>query len=136
MTAGPTTTLEPIDKPTITVPETEPTELKVTTLVEGEGDPAKAGDTLQVMYVGARWADGIEFENNYEANQPIPVVLGTGGVIAGWDEGLIGVQAGGRYQLAIPAEMAYGTDATDRPAGALIFVVDIRSITPAVTPTS
>ncbi|HTH04579.1 MAG TPA: FKBP-type peptidyl-prolyl cis-trans isomerase, partial [Ilumatobacteraceae bacterium] len=98
-----------------------------------------------------RWEDGQQFQENYSSGTPIPVVLGTGGVIAGWDEGLVGVKAGGRYQLDIPAEMAYGNDATDRPAGALIFVVDIVSVTPgepiettttvaasttAVTPTS
>lgn len=130
-TAAPTTTLPAIPKPDVSVPEAEPTELLVTTITEGTGDPAKAGDTLEVHYVGARWEDGQEFENSYEGGQPIQVTLGTGGVITGWDEGLVGVQVGGRYQLDIPSEMAYGDDATDRPAGALIFVVDIVSITPA-----
>jgi len=145
------TTVAGAEVPQVSVPEEEPTELKVTTINEGTGEAAKAGDSLEVFYVGARWEDGQQFQENYSSGSPIPVVLGTGGVIAGWDEGLVGVKAGGRYQLDIPAEMAYGNDATDRPAGALIFVVDIVSITPgepiettttvaasttAVTPTS
>ncbi|HTH05691.1 MAG TPA: FKBP-type peptidyl-prolyl cis-trans isomerase, partial [Ilumatobacteraceae bacterium] len=91
------TTVAGAEVPQVSVPEEEPTELKVTTINEGTGEAAKAGDSLEVFYVGARWEDGQQFQENYSSGSPIPVVLGTGGVIAGWDEGLVGVKAGGRY---------------------------------------
>ena len=63
--------------------------------------------------------DGTEFDNSYDRGQPFPVVLGTGSVIPGWDEGLVGAQAGARIQLDIPAELAYGDSRQrrDHPAG-------------------
>ena len=80
----------------------------ITDLIEGTGEPAKAGDTVSVYYVGVRSEDGTEFDNNFDGGQPYPVTLGTGSVIPGWEQGLLGVKAGGRRQLDIPAELAYG----------------------------
>ena len=114
--------------PDVSLPAEPPTELEVTTLVEGTGDPAEVGDTVSVNYVGVRYEDGSEFDSNY-GGEPFAVVLGTGSVIPGWEEGLVGVQAGGRYQLDIPADMAYGDDeSTGRPTGPLTFVVDVISV--------
>ena len=89
-------------------PPSCPTELVVTDLIEGTGEPAKKGDTITVNYVGVRSEDGTEFDNSYDRGQPYTLTLGEGGVIQGWDEGLIGVKAGGRRQLDIPAALAYG----------------------------
>jgi len=130
-----TTTLVPIpapDKPTVTLPTANPTELKVTTLTEGSGPAAKDGDLLRIYYVGVLSADGTEFDSNYDSDATINVRLGTGSVIQGWEQGLLGLQAGGRYQLDIPADLAYGAVETGLiPANsALTFVVDIMSITP------
>lgn len=129
-----TTTLPTPPKPEVEIPAEIPTELVVTDLVEGEGPGAQAGDTVVVHYVGVRSEDGTEFDNSYDSGSPFPVVLGSGGVIQGWDEGLVGAQVGDRRQLDIPAELAYG----DSPRGdviqagdALTFVVDVMAITPA-----
>ena len=86
----------------------------MTDLIEGTGEPAKKGDTITVNYVGVRSEDGTEFDNSYDRGQPYTLTLGEGGVIAGWDEGLIGVKAGGRRQLDIPAELAYGDQGVGR----------------------
>jgi peptidylprolyl isomerase len=128
-----TTTVAGSVKPEVSIPEQQPvTELKLTPITPGTGEGAKVGDTLQIMYLGYTSADGVEFDNNYDSGQPIPVTLGAQSVIQGWEEGLIGTQAGGRYQLDIPVELAYGADAAaqGRPEGALSFIVDIVSITP------
>ena len=127
-TDGSTPTTAPLTKPEVQIPTTLPTELVVTDLVEGSGPEAAEGDTVVVHYVGVRSADGTEFDNSYDRGEPFSVTLGSGSVIPGWEQGLIGVQQGTRRQLDIPAELAYG----DSPQGdviqagdALTFVVDV-----------
>ena len=84
-------------------------------------------------YVGVLSADGTEFDNSYDGGQPFTLTLGAGMVIDGWDQGLVGAKVGGRRQLDIPAELAYGdVEKSGIPANsALTFVVDIVAITPA-----
>ncbi len=120
-------------KPDVQIPDEIPTELVVTELVNGEGPAAVAGDIVEVHYIGVRSEDGTEFDNSYDRGVTFPVSLGAGGVIAGWDQGLVGAQAGDRIQLDIPADLAYG----DSPRGeviqagdALTFVIDVMSVTP------
>lgn len=130
-----TTTIafETPDKPEVEIPSEPPTELQVTTLVEGEGPEAAAGDTVTVHYVGVLSADGTEFDNSYDTGSPYPVVLGSGSVIDGWEQGLVGAQAGERLQLDIPAELAYGdtgSGAIIQPGDALTFVIDVMAVTP------
>ena len=119
-------------KPSVLVPEVAPTELVVTVIEEGTGDPAEAGDEISVNYVGVRSEDGVEFDNSYDRGAPFTFVIGTGGVIAGWDEGVVGATEGSVIQLDIPADLAYG-DADRgviRPGDALSFVIEVVSITP------
>jgi peptidylprolyl isomerase len=125
-------------KPTVEVPAELPTELVITDLVVGEGPVAAAGDTVIVDYVGVRTADGTEFDNSYDRGIPFDVKLGDGRVIAGWDEGLLGTQAGGRRQLDIPAELAYGDSpppgSVIQAGDALTFLIDVRAVVPAPDP--
>jgi peptidylprolyl isomerase len=119
------------DKPEVEIPSEIPTELQVTVLQEGSGPAAENGDTVVVDYVGVRSSDGVEFDNSYDRGEPFPVVLGTGSVIPGWDQGLVGAQAGSRIQLDIPSDLAYGAEARGDIIGeneALTFVVDVRAV--------
>jgi peptidylprolyl isomerase len=123
-------------KPEVQIPDELPTELVVNYLVNGEGPEAAPGDIVEVHYVGVRSADGTEFDNSYDRGTTFPVTVGAGQVIAGWDQGLVGAQAGDRIQLDIPADLAYG----DNPRGeviqagdALTFVIDVMSVTPSAT---
>ncbi len=130
-TDAPTTAAPNPDKPKVEIPANLPTELVVTDLVEGTGPAAKAGDVVLVNYVGVRSADGTEFDNSYDRGQPFSVTLGAGMVIKGWDEGLVGIKQGGRRQLDIPADLAYGdTPQGDiiQPGDALTFVVDAVAV--------
>lgn len=129
---APTTTTPP--KPEVSLPPTPVTELNVTTITKGTGPATVVGDTVEVHYIGYTSVDGVVFDNSYDRGAPISVVLGTGSVIEGWEQGLLGLQAGGRYQIDIPSELAYGADAAaqGRPEGDLSFIVDIMSVTPAV----
>lgn len=130
------TTLLPLiapAKPTVSIPTTPPTELKVTTLTDGSGPKAAAGDLVRVYYVGVLSKDGTEFDSNYAKGSTFDLTVGIGSVIKGWDQGLVGVQAGGRYQLDIPAALAYGAAGQGQiPADApLTFVVDVMAVVPA-----
>lgn len=105
------------------------TELKVTTLIEGTGPAAQNGKTVEVNYVGVTYKDGKEFDASWNGQQTFPVTLGAGGVIKGWDQGLVGVKEGSRVQLDIPADLAYGEPAPQGyPSGDLRFVVDVLSV--------
>jgi len=119
------------DKPVVELPDELPEELGVTVLAQGSGPEAQPGDTVIVDYIGVRSSDGVEFDNSYDRFEPFPVVLGQGGVIQGWDEGLVDVQAGSRVQLDIPSDLAYGAEARGEIIGAneaLTFVIDVRAV--------
>lgn len=122
-----------LDKPAVSIPAEQPVELVITDLVQGTGRAAVEGDTLLVHYVGVRSADGTEFDNSYDRGQPLPVTLGLGGVIPGWEQGLLGATGGGRRQLDIPADLAYGDQPQGdviQPGDALTFVVDVLVVVP------
>ena len=122
---------EPGGKPAVRIPDEIPTDLVVTDLIEGSGPEAEVGDTVIVDYVGVRTDDGLEFDNSYDRGQPFPVQVGAGGVIPGWDLGLVGARAGMRRQLDIPADLAYGDNPPGdpiRPGDALTFVIDVVAV--------
>ena len=123
--------------PAIKVPATIPTKLVVTELRAGKGPKAANGDTVDVHYMGVLTKNGQQFDNSYDRKQSFKLVLGAGNVIKGWDQGLVGVQAGGRYQLDIPADLAYGASGQGSigPNEALTFVIDVMAVIPA-TPTA
>jgi hypothetical protein len=93
-----------------------PDELVVTDIVEGEGDVAEVGDPVTMQYVGVLHEDGTEFDASWDRGEPFEFTLGTGQVIAGWDEGIVGMREGGRRQLVIPPDLGYG----DQGAGGAI----------------
>ena len=133
-----TTTVPRTPKPAVSVPAATPTELQVTDLRLGTGHAAAVGDTVVVDYVGVRTADGVEFDSSYDRGIPYGFPLGQGRVIAGWEQGLLGIQVGTQRQLDVPAHLAYG----DNPPGgsviqagdALTFVVEARAVIPAPDP--
>jgi len=105
------------------------TQLDVRTLIAGTGPAAESGKTVQVNYVGVTYLDGKEFDNSWDKKQTYPVTLGSGGVIQGWDLGLLNVNEGSRVQLDIPANLAYGEKApAGYPSGDLRFVIDVLSV--------
>lgn len=108
-----------------------PTELQIIDEVVGEGREAKAGDTVDVDYVGVLYDSGAEFDASYNRGEPLQFPLGVGMVIKGWDNGVQGMKVGGRRRLVIPADQAYGARGVPGviPANAaLIFVCELRDV--------
>jgi peptidylprolyl isomerase len=81
----------------------------------GTGAQAEAGKTVSVHYTG-RFQDGRVFDSSVSRGEPITFPLGEGRVIKGWDEGIALMKVGGKAQLVIPPELAYG----ERGAGGVI----------------
>lgn len=113
-------------KPQIEFPEgPPPAELAIKDLVVGEGAEATAGAVVDVHYVGVEYDTGEEFDSSWDRGESISFPLR--GLIQGWQDGIPGMRVGGRRQLTIPPEQAYG------PAGGghrlsgktLIFVIDL-----------
>jgi FKBP-type peptidyl-prolyl cis-trans isomerase len=90
--------------------ETKSTEsgLKYYVVKEGEGDNAKAGNTVTVNYYGTLM-DGTMFDNSFQRGQSFPFTLGTGQVIKGWDEGIALLNKGAKAFLFIPSAIGYGS---------------------------
>ncbi|MCI9887633.1 FKBP-type peptidyl-prolyl cis-trans isomerase [Micrococcales bacterium 31B] len=126
----PTVTLVANAKPTFTKPTAAaPTETQMAILTEGTGAVVTAGQNITVRYTGWTWADGTEFDSSFDRDPNTTAFdIGTGGVIPCWDKAIVGQKVGSTLELACTATDAYGetTDGT-RPAGALVFVVEIVS---------
>jgi peptidylprolyl isomerase len=122
-------------KPTIKVtPEnpTPPSTLVIKDLHKGKGKAAKPGNTVTVQYVGALYRDSSVFDNSWDRGKAFPFQLGGGNVIPGWDAGVKGMKVGGRRELVIPPDQAYGAQGSGPigPNETLVFVVDLLKIKP------
>jgi peptidylprolyl isomerase len=120
------------DKPEIDFPDSPPpTELMITDITEGDGQEATAGSTVVAHYVGVAHSSGEEFDASYNRGEPLSFPLGSGRVIAGWDQGIQGMKVGGRRQLVIPPHLGYGDRGAPpviAPGETLIFVVDLVDV--------
>ena len=119
-------------KPAIPKPTgTPPTKLVVDDIVKGKGKTAKAGDDVTVQYVGVSYSTGEQFDASWDNGQPFQFQLGAQKVIPGWDRGVAGMKKGGRRQLVIPPDLAYGAQGQPpviAPNETLVFVIDLLSV--------
>jgi len=110
--------------------------LQVLDLVVGAGAEAVGGKTLTVNYTGwlydrnAPENKGQVFDSS-AGKTPFTFVLGTGFVIKGWDQGLVGMRVGGRRRLTIPPHLGYGAQGYGPipPDSSLVFEVELLSVT-------
>ena len=110
-------------------PRTTASGLQITDLVVGEGEEAKAGQTVSVNYRGTL-QNGKEFDSSY-GRGPFSFPLGAGRVIKGWDEGVAGMKVGGKRQLVIPSDLAYGSRGAGGvipPDATLLFDVELLGV--------
>jgi peptidylprolyl isomerase len=119
-------------KPTVSPPSgAAPKKLVVKDLVTGTGPVATKTSKVTVMYVGVLYKGGKQFDASWDRNLPFSTTLGQGGVIKGWDQGIPGMKVGGRRELIIPPDLAYGPGGRPPtiPANSpLVFVVDLESV--------
>ncbi len=107
------------------------TELGVADVYVGSGDPVAPGSTLTVNYVGMGQQSGEVFDSSWTRGEPATFQLEQ--VIPGWQQGMVGMQPGGRRLLIIPGDLGYGPNGNPPigPDETLVFVVDLVSATPA-----
>jgi peptidylprolyl isomerase len=128
----PTVEMKDGEPATITIPEKvdPPKKTVVQPLIEGEGPEVEKGQMVRVAYTGALWRNGEVFDSS--ANRPdqpwFEFPIGSGQVIKGWDEGLVGQKVGSRVLLVVPPADGYGSAGqgdTIKGDDTLVFVVDI-----------
>jgi peptidylprolyl isomerase len=116
--------VDPHDGPT-------PTDLLITDLTTGDGAEARKGQNVEVHYVGVAHSSGEEFDASWNRGSTFRFPLGAGRVIAGWDQGVVGMKVGGRRKLVIPPHLGYGDRGAGgaiKPGETLIFVVDLLAV--------
>ena len=127
-------------KPEVKVPEgPPPTALVKTDLTVGTGAEVKVGDTMSLQYVGIACSSGKQFDSSWDTGQPAEIPLSDGsGLIKGWTQGVPGMKVGGRRQLVIPPDLAYGAEGNQgiAPNETLVFVIDLLKVTPPPTSTT
>ena len=105
-------------------------ELKIEDLIVGSGKEIEKGALITAHYTG--WLeDGTEFDSSHNRGKPFQCVIGTGRVIKGWDQGLIGMKVGGKRKLHVPAHLAYGErqiGAHIKPNSNLIFEIELLEV--------
>lgn len=103
--------------------------LRSATLIEGEGATVEKGQTIVVNYLGQTYGGKKPFDESYSTGQPASFPIGTGGVIQGWDQTLVGTTVGSRVVMAIPPDLGYGEQGNPQAGikgtDTLYFVVDV-----------
>lgn len=122
-------------EPKVVVPTgPPPKELIVRDLRVGDGQVAEQGDQLTAEYIGFNYEDGYQFDRHahrWGEGEPAEFELGAEDVIPGWDQGIEGMKVGGRRELVIPPNLAYGNDDPPPEIGpneTVVFVVELLGL--------
>jgi peptidylprolyl isomerase len=105
-------------------------ELEVIDIQLGDGKEAVKSALITTQYNGFL-EDGTKFDSSYDRGSPFQCVIGTGRVIKGWDQGLMGMKVGGKRKLIVPAHLAYGERQIGehiKPNSNLIFEIELLEV--------
>ena len=104
-------------------------ELRIEDIQVGEGKAAVKGALITTQYRGFL-EDGSSFDSSYERGKPFQCVIGTGRVIKGWDQGLMGMRVGGKRKLQVPAHLGYGERSVGAipPGSDLTFEIELLEV--------
>jgi FKBP-type peptidyl-prolyl cis-trans isomerase FkpA len=124
-------------QPPPAAPPSNVSSLQIVELKPGSGAAIAAGQQAVVQYTGWLYESsasdhkGKEFDSSSHSGQPFRFVIGAGQVIKGWDQGVLGMQAGGRRRLIVPPDLAYGESGAGGvipPGATLVFDVELEKI--------
>ena len=104
--------------------------LKYVDVVVGKGASPTKGKQVKVHYTGTL-ENGTKFDSSVDRRQPFSFIIGVGQVIKGWDEGVMGMKAGGKRKLVIPANLGYGARGAGGvipPNATLLFDVELLDV--------
>jgi hypothetical protein len=113
-------------------PDPGPATLQIIDDVVGKGKAAATGDKVRVHYTGTLM-DGKKFDSSRDHGVPFDFTLGEGGVIKGWDQGVVGMKVGGKRRLVIPQALGYGEAGSPPsipPKAGLKFDIELLEINP------
>lgn len=105
-------------------------DLIIEDIVVGEGKAAVKGALITTHYRGCL-EDGTQFDSSYDKGRPFECVIGTGRVIKGWDQGIVGMKVGGKRKLFVPAHLAYGERQVGpiiQPNSNLVFEIELLGV--------
>ena len=125
-----------LEKPTEELTSESSTELETNDISEGSGAIVQPGNVVYIHYVGVSASTGEQFDSSWDRGRSefIGYISGAGNVIEGLDQGLLGMQVGGRRTVVIPPDLAYGEngagDGLIAPNETLIFTVDLLGTHP------
>ncbi len=105
-------------------------ELEIRDIEVGTGKETQRGALLHVHYDGYL-TDGTKFDSSRDKGKPFQFVFGTGRVIKGWDQGLVGMKVGGKRELKVPSNLAYGEREIGDiipPHSDLVFQVELLEV--------
>jgi FKBP-type peptidyl-prolyl cis-trans isomerase len=126
----PTVTQATGKAPVVKVPKAAaPKALVVKPLVKGSGAAVVKGDYVVVQYTGVIWKSGKVFDSSWSRSSPFAFSIGSGQVVKGWDQGLVGQKVGSRVMLVLPPAYGYGSSGASQAGitgtDTLVFVVDV-----------
>ena len=104
--------------------------LQIKDLIAGKGDRAREGSIVVVHYTGSL-LDGTKFDSSVDRGIPFEFTLGQKSVIKGWEEGVASMKVGGKRQLVIPSELAYGDRGVGpiiKPGDTLVFDIELLDV--------
>lgn len=105
-------------------------ELQIEDVLLGDGKEVVKGALITTQYRG-QLEDGTTFDSSYDRVKPFQCVIGTGRVIKGWDQGLMGMKVGGKRRLFVPAHLAYGERQIGehiKPNSNLLFEIELLEV--------
>ena len=111
-----------------------PSGLTIEDMEVGNGEEAKAGQSVSVHYTGwlsENGAKGAKFDSSHDRSEAFSFPLGRGHVIRGWDEGVQGMKVGGKRKLTIPPDLGYGARGAGGvipPNATLLFEVQLLGV--------
>ena len=105
-------------------------ELQIEDIVQGDGKAVVKGALITTHYRG-QLEDGTTFDSSHERGKPFQCVIGTGRVIKGWDQGLMGMRVAGKRKLFVPSHLAYGERQIGehiKPNSNLLFEIELLEV--------